>query len=58
LNQDRWPGVPADVFSAEGFGGHFVILDPSHDLLIVTRWLEPNQAGEFMARVLKSLEKK
>lgn len=58
LNQDRWQGVPSEVFSAEGFGGHFVVIDPVHDLVIVARWLEPGQAGEFVARVLKSLEKR
>lgn len=58
LNRDRWNGVPPEVFSAEGFGGHFIVIDPVHDLVIVARWLEPNQAGEFVARVIQSLEKK
>lgn len=58
LNQDRWKGVHPQVFSAEGFGGHFITIDPVNDLVIVNRWLEPSQAGEFVARVLRSVEKK
>lgn len=58
LNVDRWKGVHPQVFSAEGFGGHFVTIDPVNDLVIVNRWLEPSQAGEFVARVLRSLDKR
>jgi CubicO group peptidase (beta-lactamase class C family) len=43
------------VYAAEGFGGNFIVVDAAHDLVIVTRWLEPNKIGEMVDRVLKSL---
>ena len=54
LNQDgqrQWEGVPESVFYAAGFGGNFIIVDQSHDLVIVTRWLEPSKIGEMVKKV-------
>lgn len=55
LNQpgDRhWEGVPYSVFYAAGFGGNYIVVDQEHDLVIVTRWLEPSQMGEMVRKVL------
>ena len=57
LNQDgqrQWDGVPKSVFYAAGFGGNFIIVDQSHDLVIVTRWLEPSKIGEMVKKVLEA----
>lgn len=60
LNQgpDRWEGVPDEsIYYAAGFGGNFIVIDPTNDLLIITRWLEPDKIGEMVKRVQESLTK-
>lgn len=53
----KWEQVADEsIYYAAGFGGNFVVIDKKHDLLIVTRWLEPNKIGEFVDLVLKSVE--
>jgi CubicO group peptidase (beta-lactamase class C family) len=52
----HWAGVPESVYYAAGFGGNFIVVDEAHDLVIVTRWLEPQQIGEMVRRVLGALE--
>lgn len=51
----NWEGLPENIFYAAGFGGNFIVICPDEDLVIVTRWLEPNKIGEFMSRVYKAL---
>ena len=50
-----WEGVPENVYYAAGFGGNFIVIIPDENIVIVTRWLEPNQIGEFVKNVLKAL---
>lgn len=38
------PGAPASAWWATGYGGHYIYLDPEHDLLVVLRWV-PDLAG-------------
>lgn len=45
------------VYAAEGFGGNFIVVDSQHDLVIVTRWLEPARIGEMVDLVLNALGK-
>jgi CubicO group peptidase (beta-lactamase class C family) len=48
-NQDGHLGkVSSTVYAAEGFGGNFIVVDNKNDLVIVTRWLEPNKIGEMV----------
>ncbi len=57
LNQKgprHWEGVPEHVFYAAGFGGNFIVVDQKNGLLIVTRWLEPSQIGEFVRQVYEA----
>ncbi|MEM0931654.1 MAG: serine hydrolase [Bacteroidota bacterium] len=60
LNQKEgnryWEGVPEHVFYAAGFGGNFIVVDQEKDLVIVTRWLEPNKIGEFVKQVYSALQ--
>ncbi len=60
LNTDRaqFPAAPASSFFALGAGSTNVIwVDPEHDLVVVTRWVDgPTHVNEFMRRVLRSLE--
>ncbi|UZR94910.1 serine hydrolase domain-containing protein [Chondrinema litorale] len=48
----KWEGVNDEsIFYAAGFGGNFIVVDKSNDLVIVTRWLEPSKIGEMVAKV-------
>ncbi len=49
-------GVPKTVYSAAGFGGNYIIVDQEHNLVIVTRWLDPSKFAELLKMVLVSLE--
>jgi len=48
----KWKGVEDEsIYYAAGFGGNFIVIDKKNDLVIVTRWLEPNKIGEMVKRV-------
>lgn len=44
-----------DIYSAQGFGGNFIVVDEAHDLVIITRWLEPSRLKAMADLVLKAL---
>ncbi len=52
----NWKGLPENIYYAAGFGGNFIVICPDQDLVVVTRWLEPNKIGEFMAQVYAALD--
>lgn len=59
LNADgRYKEVSKSIYTAEGFGGNFIVIDNEHDLVIVARWLEPAKLGEFIKLVVAAAEKK
>lgn len=46
----KWSQVDDEsLFYAAGFGGNFVVVDQKNDMVVVTRWLEPNKIGELMS---------
>lgn len=47
----HWEGLSENIYYAAGFGGNFIVIDKENDLVVVTRWLEPNKIGEFMTKV-------
>lgn len=54
LNADgprQWKNIDKDIFYAAGFGGNFIIVDRKEKLVIVTRWLEPSKAEEFVQKI-------
>lgn len=53
----RYKGLSKNIYLANGFGGNFIVIDEEHDLLIVTRWLEPAKLGEFLTLVMASVQK-
>jgi len=58
LNADgHHKDIPKSIYSAEGFGGNFIVIDKEHDLVMVARWLEPSKLGEFIKRVISAVEK-
>lgn len=53
----KWKGVDDEsIYYAAGFGGNFIVVDKANDLVIVTRWLEPNKIGEMVRLVRESID--
>ncbi|MGB7394373.1 MAG: serine hydrolase [Pricia sp.] len=52
----HWEGLSENIYYAAGFGGNFIVIDKENDLVVVTRWLEPDRIGEFMGLVSESLK--
>jgi CubicO group peptidase (beta-lactamase class C family) len=51
----KWSEVEDNtLFYAAGFGGNFIVIDQKHDVMVVTRWLEPNKIGQMMKLVIDS----
>ena len=51
----HWDGLPDNMYYAAGFGGNFIVVCPDQELVLVLRWLEPDQIGEFVKLVYKAL---
>ncbi|WP_298531130.1 serine hydrolase [uncultured Algibacter sp.] len=51
-----WEHVSDKIFYAAGFGGNFIIIDKKHNVVVVTRWLEPKKVEEFMQKLTKALD--
>ena len=47
----HWEGLSENLYYAAGFGGNFIVVDKENNMVVVTRWLEPNQIGAFMTLV-------
>lgn len=45
---DRWERAPDNLFSAQGFGGNYIVIDRQRQLVIITRWMEPSKMDEFL----------
>ena len=56
--ENRLGNVSKNIYSADGFGGNFIVVDNEHDLVIVVRWLEPNKIGELVRLVINATENK
>jgi CubicO group peptidase (beta-lactamase class C family) len=55
LNEgDRLKGLSKNVYYANGFGGNFIVIDEAHDLVMVTRWLEPSKLDAFVQLVVEA----
>ncbi|KYG74006.1 serine hydrolase [Roseivirga spongicola] len=49
----KWKGVEDEsIYYAAGFGGNFIVVDKTNNMVVVTRWLEPSKIGEMMQKVL------
>lgn len=51
----NYPGLPATAYGARGAGGNTVTISPEHDLVVVLRWHQGNEA-EFVAKVIAALK--
>lgn len=56
--EGRLGNVSKKIYSADGFGGNYIVIDNEHDLVIVTRWLEPNKIDELVGLVIRATENK
>jgi len=56
--EGRLGSVSKKIYSADGFGGNFIVVDNEHDLVIVVRWLESNKIGELVNLVIRATENK
>ena len=56
--ENRLGNVSKKIYSADGFGGNFIVIDNEHDLVMVTRWLDPSKIGEFVRLVINAAETK
>jgi CubicO group peptidase (beta-lactamase class C family) len=54
--QQNYPGLPATVYGARGAGSNTITISPDHDLVVVWRWHEGNEA-EFVKRVVAAVNK-
>ena len=53
----KWDGIADEtIYYAAGFGGNFIVVDKTNNLVVVTRWLEPNKIGEFMKLLYEAMK--
>ncbi len=52
----HWEGLSENIYYAAGFGGNFIVVDKENNLVVVTRWLEPNKIRAFMTLVNTALK--
>ena len=53
---DRMSNLTSNGYYAAGFGGNYIIIEPELNLVVVTRWLEPSKANEFLGLVKDSIK--
>lgn len=51
-------GLSPEIFYASGYGGNYIVVDKSNDLVVVTRWLDSDQLGELMKLIIRAIAKK
>jgi CubicO group peptidase (beta-lactamase class C family) len=58
LNIDRetLPAAPESAHYHAGAGANIVYVDPVHDLVDVARWIQSQRHGDFIERILASLD--
>jgi len=53
----KWKQVDDEsIYYAAGFGGNFIVVDKTNNMVVVTRWLQPNKIGEMMEKVLSAVK--
>jgi CubicO group peptidase (beta-lactamase class C family) len=57
LNTDRrWlPSAPAGSYFASGAGGNLTWIDPEHDIVAITRWIDPAARDGFARLVMAAI---
>jgi hypothetical protein len=52
-----FPNAPASAFAHIGNGTNAILVDPEHDLVAVLRWIERDQLGEVLTRLIGAIER-
>ena len=56
-NSSRYvPEGGEEMYYAAGFGGNYIAIFPQHNMVIVTRWLEPKTMPEFIRKVMATVK--
>jgi CubicO group peptidase (beta-lactamase class C family) len=48
--------ISKDIFTAQGYGGNYIVIDSEQDLIIVTRWLDTGKLGELVRLVESAIK--
>jgi hypothetical protein len=56
--ENRIKGTSGEIYSAQGFGGNYIIIDEKNDLVVVTRWLDDSKVSDLMGLIWKAMENK
>ncbi len=58
LNTDGalWPSAPHESFAARGGGDNMIWIDPSHELVVVVRWIQRGTQDGLLQRILAAAE--
>ena len=48
--------ISKDIYTAQGYGGNYIVIDSANDLVIVTRWLDTSKLGELVRLVESSIK--
>lgn len=54
--EQRWKEISTKIYSADGFGGNYIVIDKEHDLVVVARWMDDSKIGEVLKLIIKSME--
>jgi CubicO group peptidase (beta-lactamase class C family) len=50
------PSTPENSFRHVGSGSNIVYVDPTNDLVVVTRWIQGSALNEFLGKVIAAIE--
>ena len=48
--------ISKDIYTAQGYGGNYIVIDSANDLVIVTRWLDTSKLGELVRLVESAIK--
>lgn len=54
--RQRYPSAPENAYAHIGAGSNVVYVDPTHDLVVVARWIRGNRVDGLLARVLAAVQ--
>jgi CubicO group peptidase (beta-lactamase class C family) len=53
----KWDGIDDEaIYYAAGFGGNYIVVDKANNMVVVTRWLEPNKLADFMNKLKAAIK--
>ncbi|MCD8505108.1 MAG: beta-lactamase family protein [Burkholderiaceae bacterium] len=53
--QRIFKSLSSEAYFGMGAGGHFSLVEPALDLVVIIRWIDSSQADEFFGRVVQAL---